>query len=136
VVLGMETYLRLPPEPRSVRQAREHVRHTLAEAGRADWVDDATVAVSELVTNVVLHAGTACELLVSVSVDSARVSVRDFSAALPIERHYSSQATTGRGLTIVARLSADFGVDSLGHAGKVVWFELDDSVGDAATPDR
>jgi anti-sigma regulatory factor (Ser/Thr protein kinase) len=131
-VSAMQTCLRLPPEPQSVRQAREHVRNTLEEAGRDQWVDDAALAVSELVSNVVLHAGTDCELSVSVSWDSARVSVRDFSKALPVERHYSADATTGRGLTIVAQLSADFGVDPLGHDGKVVWFVVDDSSGDAA----
>ena len=114
-----------------MRQAREHVRNALVEAGRDHWVDDAALAVSELVSNVVLHACTDCELSVSVSWDSARVSVRDFSNALPIERHYRADATTGRGLTIVARLSAAFGVDPLGHNGKVVWFVVDDSSGDA-----
>jgi anti-sigma regulatory factor (Ser/Thr protein kinase) len=115
-----------------VRQARELVRNALEEAGRDQWVDDATLAVSELVSNVVLHAGTDCELSVSVSWDSARVSVRDFSNALPVERHYGADATTGRGLTIVAELSADFGVERLGHEGKVVWFVVDDSSEDAA----
>src|SRR4051812_31761489 len=68
-VSAMQTCLRLPPEPQSVRQAREHVRNTLEEAGRDQWVDDAALAVSELVSNVVLHAGTDCELSVSVSWD-------------------------------------------------------------------
>ena len=129
---AMQTCLRLPPEPQSVRQARRHVRNALAEAGRDQWVDDATLAVSELVSNVVLHAGTDCELSVSVSCDSARVSVRDFSNALPVERHYRADATTGRGLTIVAELSSAFGVDPLAPDGKVVWFTVDGSTGDVA----
>jgi anti-sigma regulatory factor (Ser/Thr protein kinase) len=131
-VLAMRTSLRLSPEPRSVRQAREHIRRTLEGAGREEWVDDAALAVSELVSNVVLHACTDCELAVSVTGDSVRVDVRDFSRQLPVERHSGSDATSGRGLTIVAGLSADFGVDPLGHEGKIVWFVLDGSSGDDA----
>lgn len=130
-MLAMRTSLRLAPEPRSVRQARQHVRHTLEEAGREDWVDDAALAVSELVSNVVLHACTDCELSVSVNGDSVRVDVRDSSTKLPVERHFGSDAATGRGLAIVAGLSADFGVDPLGDDGKVVWFVLDGATGDA-----
>jgi anti-sigma regulatory factor (Ser/Thr protein kinase) len=128
----MQTSLRLPPEPQSVRQARAHIRQALHEAGREEWLDDAALAVSELVSNVVLHACTDCELWVSVTWDSVRVSVRDFSSRLPVARHFGADATTGRGLTIVAGLSADFGVDPLGNDGKIVWFVLDGTTPGAA----
>jgi PAS domain S-box-containing protein len=125
LVTPQQFSIRLPPSPESVRQARRQVGKTLREAGRADWVDDAVLAVSEVVTNVVLHAHTDCELSVEVSSLSVRISVRDFTPELPALRHFTEYATTGRGLGLVARLSAGFGIDPLGDDGKVVWFLLD-----------
>lgn len=89
--------LTLIPDATSVRAARQHVARALIEAGRVDWVDDATLAVSEIVTNVVLHAHTSCELTVDVRSDCVRVDVRDFNLAIPGQRNYSQDATTGRG---------------------------------------
>ena len=127
----------LPPDPRSVRHARWHVHTALTTAGHPEWADDAALAVSELVTNVVLHARTDCEVSVCVTSDDARVSVRDFSPLPPVHRHHGQHATTGRGLPLVTGLSTDFGITPLGDTGKVVWFSLtrvhpaDDAVADA-----
>ena len=117
--------LTLPADPRSVRTARLHISEVLRAAGREDLIDDAVLAVSEIVANVVLHARTACELGIDISESSVRISVRDFSVALPTQRHFSDTATTGRGLVLVGRLSASFGIDAMGADGKVVWFVLD-----------
>lgn len=119
--------VRLPPEAVSVSAARRHVREVLTLAGHEDWADDAQLAVSELVTNVVLHARTDCEVSVLVGPHRVRVAVRDFSPVVPLERHFSDHSTTGRGLRLVARLGADFGVESLSAGGKAVWFTLDGS---------
>jgi PAS domain S-box-containing protein len=124
---ALQPVWRLAAEPESVRVARRHVRDALSACGHEDWADDAVLAVSELVTNVVMHARTECELSAEVSADWARVSVRDFSPALPAQRHFSEYATTGRGLSLVAQLSADVGVDPHAEGGKVVWFLLDGS---------
>jgi PAS domain S-box-containing protein len=128
---ALQPVWQLAADPGSVRVARRHVRDALSAAGHEDWVDDAVLAVSELVTNVVMHARTGCQLSVEVSADWARVSVRDFSAALPAPRHFSEYATTGRGLSLVAQVSADVGVDPHLDGGKVVWFVLD---GNRRTP--
>lgn len=122
----LERRLRLPADPMSVRRAREHVGAVLREAGREDWVDDAEQSVSEVVTNVVLHARTSCELSVRVNETTVRVGVRDFSPTLPTQRHFSQYATTGRGLLLVSWLAADYGIKALGPLGKIVWFVLDD----------
>jgi PAS domain S-box-containing protein len=127
--MALRSHLTLPPDPLSVRRARQHVSEILVEAGRPEWVDDAALAVTEVVANVVLHAHTACELSVYVDDDKVRVSVRDYSRDLPTHQHFSAFATTGRGLSLVTRLSADFGIQALdaehGEGGKVVWFVLD-----------
>lgn len=123
--MPVETQVRLPAEAVSVRRARQHVSEALSAAGRSEWVDDAELAVTEIVANVVLHARTPCDLAVLVAADSVRISVRDSSPQLPTPRHFSRDSTTGRGLALVGRLSADFGVESLGMDGKVVWCVLD-----------
>lgn len=111
----------LPGQPDSVGQARQFVRKTLEAADRPDWVEAATLAVSELVTNSVLHAHSDIELRVQVKDDHVRIEVWDRSPALPMPRSYGETATTGRGLELVATASFDHGVESLGEDGKVVW---------------
>src|SRR6476661_7914678 len=51
------------PVGRSVATARAFVRDTLQGWGFSEVVDDAVVLTSELVTNAVVHAGTAADVL-------------------------------------------------------------------------
>jgi anti-sigma regulatory factor (Ser/Thr protein kinase) len=86
---------------------------------------DASLCVSELVTNAVLHSdiGPDDELQLEVAIEGAvlRVTVtdmgRDFTPPRP-----SLDDETGWGLFIVDRLSDRWGVDH--SAGTRVWFEL------------
>ncbi|ABS01612.1 ATP-binding protein [Kineococcus radiotolerans] len=113
----------LPPDSGAPRRARRLVREVLEGAGREEWVDAAELAVSELVTNAALHARTDVEVDVEVHPEHVRVEVRDSNPSLPSQRHYGEQATTGRGMALVASVSADCGVTALPD-GKVVWFEV------------
>ena len=113
--------LPLAATPRSAGAARTFVRGVLAEVGREPWSEAASLAVSELVTNAVLHAHTEVELAVVTGPDHVRIEVRDDNPALPAARSYDDHATTGRGLELVAAVSDSHGVESLGPAGKVVW---------------
>lgn len=87
-------------------------------------VDVASLLVSELVANSVLHAGTPMTVVLSRNARRLRVEVQDGDPRLPARKHYSSLATTGRGLMLVERLAADWGVRPTAN-GKGVWFELD-----------
>ena len=120
--LQVQRALTLPAEPRSAGRARRFLRDVLDDAGRHEWVDAASLAVSELVTNALLHARTPIEVLARVSVSGFRVEVRDFSPRLPSRKAYSDDATTGRGLQLVAAVTDAHGVETLGPDGKVVWF--------------
>ena len=113
--------LQLPAEPGSPGQARRFVRALLAEADREDWSEAASLAVSELVTNAVLHAHSDIEVVGDVTDEHLRLEVRDDNPTLPAARSYDDHATTGRGLELVAAVTLSHGVDSLGSAGKVVW---------------
>ncbi len=131
---SLDRSLSLPGSPASAGQARRFVRRLLDDAGRSDWVDGATLAASELVTNALLHAHSPIEFRVKVFGDHVRVEVRDFNPTLPSARAYDDHATTGRGLELVAAVALAHGVESLGEEGKVVWFCVggEDVANDAA----
>jgi PAS domain S-box-containing protein len=114
----------LEPQPESARLARRAVAEALAEAGRPDLVDTAELLVSELVTNAVVHARTAIDLLVVAGPHGLRVSVHDDSPHLPSPRRYAAGATTGRGLELVEVMSDRHGTQPDLGVGKTVWFEL------------
>lgn len=115
---------RLQPVPESARAAREAVLGALAAAGRDDLADAASLLVSELVTNAIVHARTPIDLDVVAGAAGLRVAVRDESSTMPAQRHYGRSATTGRGLGLVEMMSDRHGTDSNPDNGKTVWFEL------------
>ena len=117
----MRRVLRLSAVPSSPGAARRFVRHLLADVGREEWSEAASLAVSELVTNAVLHAHSDIALVGEVTADHLRLEVRDDNPTLPSARAYDDHATTGRGLELVAAVTTAHGVESLGPGGKVVW---------------
>lgn len=121
----LDDALALPGQPESVGQARRFVREKLEAADRPDWVEAATLVVSELVTNSVLHAHSDVRVSVRVNEDHVRIEVWDKSPRLPMQRSYGRTATTGRGLELVATVSFAHGVELLGAEGKVVWCCVD-----------
>ena len=114
----------LPCERASAWRARRFVRQALLDAGRPEWVDAAELACSEIVTNAVLHAHTQVQVTVRTAPDHVRVEVRDFNPVLPVQRDYSKEATTGRGMTLVAALADAHGITDAGPAGKTIWFTV------------
>jgi PAS domain S-box-containing protein len=112
----------LEPDLHSASEARRLVRRFLEDIGRHAWLDAAELAVSELVTNASLHAHTPIEIRLSGYVDQVCVEVRDFNSTLPVQRNYDVEATTGRGMSLVAAITLECGVHPLGEGGKVVWF--------------
>jgi anti-sigma regulatory factor (Ser/Thr protein kinase) len=119
-----------PPELESVVAAR----HMVVSAA-AGWrlpdnvVDDVALTVSELVTNVVFHAGTTIDLTVQRLGSGLRIEVRDGSSRIPVVSCsdpadlLETRSMTGRGLALVAATADRWGADPEG-AGKVVWAEV------------
>lgn len=120
----MEVRLALDPVPASAAAARRVVGDTLAQWGCDDLAEAGRLLVSELVTNAVLHARTAMTVVLRLRPNGVRIEVHDASPVAPVLRNYEDGAMTGRGLALVAELSARWGVDRDG-GGKSVWFELD-----------
>ncbi|MFE5514583.1 SpoIIE family protein phosphatase [Streptomyces sp. NPDC056529] len=117
------------PVGRSVAAARAFVRDTLQGWGHPELVDDAVVLTSELVTNAVVHAGTAADVLCLRSDDSIRVEVSDRypEREIPVQSGRTLAAPdreNGRGLLLCAALAHRWGVD-YSPTRKHVWFHLD-----------
>lgn len=108
------------PVPASVSAARRFVVSTLSELGVDDYTDAVVSVCSELATNAVLHARTRFTVRITAIDETVRLEVADGSGRRPARRRYSDQATTGRGLAVVERLSTNWGVEP-GAAGKCVW---------------
>ncbi|MBC7639245.1 MAG: ATP-binding protein [Rhodoferax sp.] len=117
----------LAAQASSARVARRFVRSTLEQWSLGSLSANAELMVSELVTNVVLHART--DLVVRLGLRSTatvtllRVGVHDGSRRPPRTMRYSDLAATGRGMRIVRALASDSGVQTEAD-GKTVWFEL------------
>jgi anti-sigma regulatory factor (Ser/Thr protein kinase) len=120
---GTSTTTSLPPHPSSIGAARRFVRTALMSAGRHELLEDAELAVSEVVTNAVVHAGTRVDIKLVVGPVLARIEVEDGSPNQPRARRYAITASTGRGLGLVNDVAADWGVRPT-ERGKTVWFEL------------
>ncbi|MEO5653825.1 MAG: ATP-binding protein [Marmoricola sp.] len=125
--------LPLLPSPPSVKTARTWVREALESIGRHDLVESAQLAVSELVTNALIHAVPPYFIRVLGTVAHPRIEVLDTSPIPPRRAPVAPQVedvddfnliTFGRGLDLVAMMSRRWGSD-LGHDGKhkTVWFE-------------
>jgi hypothetical protein len=116
-----------------VRLARDWVTGVLRDIGRDELTDSARLAVSELVTNAILHADPPMTVLVRGTTDHPRIEVTDQSLVPPQRRHSDllvdldddfSWTTMGRGLDLVATHSVRWGAEiSPNGLGKVVWFE-------------
>ena len=119
-----DAVLPLDPGPGSAALARRFTAETLGGWGAPELAETAVLLVSELVTNAVLHARSASQLVVRMVDTGIRVELRDDSRIAPSPRAYSLEAGTGRGLLLVEALAARWG-STPEAMGKSVWFELD-----------
>ena len=116
---------RLEPHPSSVSRARRLVTRALGDLGRDELADAAALAVSELVTNALVHAGTPMEVVVTQRETDVVVEVVDDNPRLPFRRHNAEMAGTGRGLHLVEQLTTAWGARER-PPGKAVWFLMGD----------
>lgn len=113
--------------PSRIGQVRHMVCAQLRYWNLDPLVDTTALAVTELLANVHRHTGPDKRCSVELVLQGGRltVSVRDLDPRLPELRTATSWATNGRGLALVAALSASWGTrPQRGGAGKIVWFTL------------
>lgn len=113
----------LPEDPRAAGQAREYVRSQLDVWGLDDLVMSTELLVSELIGNVVRHAGGPIRLRLMRS-RSLICEVYDGSLTTPRIRRVGQTDEGGRGLHLVAALSRRWGTRFLAD-GKCIWTEQD-----------
>ncbi|AZQ71532.1 protein phosphatase [Streptomyces luteoverticillatus] len=135
----------LPGDARAPSAARRFVRGVLAGwNAHAAVTDDATLLVSELVTNAVVHAGTSVDL--ECRLDPARggslvVEVTDHHPAREFRARprqgcgdrADAPAHGGQGLRLVAELAETWGT-AYRRTDKTVWFHLPTSPRDPTGP--
>ncbi len=102
--------------------ARQHVWRFCSGLPR-DVVEVAALLTSELVTNAVRHAKGSIRLRMRREPTALHVEVDDDSAEPPVAMNVDATAIGGRGVILVDRLAAAWGVVTR-HGGKAVWFRL------------
>jgi anti-sigma regulatory factor (Ser/Thr protein kinase) len=122
---GRRARVELSAEPTSAAAARRLVRGALDDWQLQHLSDTATLLVSELAANVVLHARSHYLVQAEQQGEIVRVSVFDCSSAGPRRRRYGPEAGTGRGLALIDVLATRWGTSQdVQPWAKVVWFEL------------
>lgn len=117
----------LEPNPRSVQDARRWAAEACRQLGREDLIGCAEMAISELVTNALLHAVPPISLRLRGTRMHPRFEVSDGSVNPPVPNPRMGDddellSTIGRGLGMVAMCSSSWGA-YLQRDGKTVWFE-------------
>lgn len=119
-----------PADPESTRSARRRVVEALGDLELEAAAESAALVVSELTANALLHARShfVVRLVVPSLADKrsvVRIEVDDGSSRLPSVHNFTVTSTSGRGLRLVASISAAWGVELAdGRPGKTVWAEL------------
>jgi anti-sigma regulatory factor (Ser/Thr protein kinase) len=114
----------LERDPASIARARRHFIDTAPASLPPSVLDAGTLAVSELVTNAVVHGGGTIVLRVTALPRVVRIAVTDDGDARP-QPATQTEGERGRGLEILDRVTAGWGCDPcVQTAGKTVWCEL------------
>lgn len=117
-------------ETRSIRAARQFV-HEIVDGTGIDPLA-ATLLTSELATNVVKHACTDFDVVVTINDAVVRVEIHDGIAVSEAFRDVINNPPTevkgtapgGRGLLLLGATSTRFGLPDKGPEGKAIWFEI------------
>ena len=120
-----EFKLHLDPNTEAPRHARVAMEVPLFEWGLAKLLDDATLVVSELVSNAA-KLGQIFELTLTPNGRTLRIEVSDHSGDRPVMKTGmgNDRAEDGRGLLVVNALADLWGFDAQPDGGKVVWAVL------------
>ena len=118
----------LPADATAPGLARRLLRDTVASSSLdPDLLDAALLCVSELVTNVVMHAGRTPSMDVVLTDDALTVQVHHDASHAPPASHPADEdplRISGRGLELVDALANAWGSEST-SAGTTTWFRLD-----------
>jgi anti-sigma regulatory factor (Ser/Thr protein kinase) len=111
------------PAAEHVPQARHWLQGLLRRWELEGLIPDASLLITELVTNAVVHAQTPVHVTAAVADGVLEIGVADHDSHSPHVTHPNSQAETGRGVALVDDIADDWGVVTL-KEGKQIWFQL------------
>ncbi|MGC9499726.1 ATP-binding protein [Streptomyces sp. WG7] len=111
--------------PAEVRLLRQATTAQLGQWGMPHAVEETELVVTELATNVIKHVGegTSATLVLEWDGERLRVEVHDKSHSVPSLSAAGCDDECGRGLHLLAAVTADWGT-VLTAAGKSVWCEI------------
>ena len=115
---------RFPPDAAVVAAVRSYAADRLRAAGLGALQDDVQLLLTELVTNVILHARTDFEVRLAPVGAGVRVEVADGSPTMPAAGTLAPGALSGRGLALVQSMATRWGARHDAGGGKTVWFEV------------
>jgi anti-sigma regulatory factor (Ser/Thr protein kinase) len=128
VAAPVNARLWVEPNPEAVAGMRRFTQQRAAALGADEEAQaTATLLVSELLTNVVLHARTSALVDVAERGDYVYVSITDGNPMPPLLRSLRPDDVSGRGMRLVKEMSASSGVecdDAVTPGGKRVWFAV------------
>lgn len=115
----------IPATQRGPATARHVVRGLLEGWHLGELAPDASLVVSELVSNAVEHAPSthSFELELLCDADRLRITLADGSSIKPVIAALDNERPRGRGMRIVDELAADWGAEEF-RDGKRVWVDL------------
>lgn len=119
-----ECEMSVPSGSTAPRVAREFLRETLATENLDGFGDVSELLTTELVANVVSHAGSPVTMRVYTRAGWLRVEVDDTSTDAPVLLPRDPSRPSGNGLLLIDGLATRWGTE-VRPAGKTVWFELD-----------
>jgi anti-sigma regulatory factor (Ser/Thr protein kinase) len=113
-----------PPDPVVLASARSFAADRLRAMGLSEVQDDVQLLLTELITNVIIHARTDFEVRLKASGAGVRVEVVDGNPTMPAAGTLAPGALSGRGLTLVQSVANRWGAQHRKGDGKTVWFEV------------
>lgn len=115
----------LAADPTAAARARAVAADTLRGWGLDELIFPVELITSELVSNVVRHAGTPADLLLRLGPDGVRVAVHDSDPTAPIRppARVDVALEGGRGLLLVQAAAHRWGV-LIGSHDKIVWADV------------
>jgi anti-sigma regulatory factor (Ser/Thr protein kinase) len=118
----------LQPDPAVLLGLRAELRALFATWAVPDEAgEDVLLVITELVANVIDHAGTPFELTVRIGgihEGTMQITVEDGSVTAPMEQPHDPYSARGRGLQIVGHVAARWGFKTHQN-GKSVWANVD-----------
>jgi hypothetical protein len=119
----------LMPLPTAPREARTFAARALLDWRHPRLVPTASLVVSEIVTESLMHAQTVIDLALTLADSRVRVAVHDRGGGRPEpqEDGWDDETPSGHAMLLVDRLAFRWGVFPARNRGKTVWALLDAS---------